>query len=938
MHTYSLKQSNATFCTVLLVLSLLAVYPLAAIHPPGVDWKKRETHHFILIYPAPLSDEIAELSKVMDEVYQRVSKDIPPRHPKNKWPVVITDMGLISNGYVTLLPRRSIWYAAADADFIDSSDWLLTLGLHEGRHMAQFDAADRGFTRFLHFLLGEAGWGLGIAMAHPTWLLEGDAVYVETEESAQGRGRSPLFRKEMQLLALENPEGNYHKFATSSYKNLHPDFYRLGYEWIRWIRQNYGEKALVTIYEEAAQFPLPLIGLDFGFHKATQSKPKKVFTEMLKNLALETEEIQKEFSWTDGQVMAEAKETGSRYDSLFIHAKDGEELIFARKRSLRSAPHLIRISKGGEKRLMRLPYRGRVSMAALDSNDGYRIAWNALRLHPVFNTVSVSDITVIDLDQKGRIIKTRRPVTSSRYLYPALSHSGQFIAAVELLRGSQCRLVILEAESGEIIHIKDIEGVSADYPAWSPDDTRLVFALKSTKGQQFAEWIIGENPIQILIDHRWETLKKPIYSADGQELIYSKNTGGIESLWSFNRNSKVESNVARRFIAAFKPAISTKGDWLYFVEYPSTQGERIVRTAYLESGQDEAHSPETESPPFGQIIQRAGTDKPAFPEEEYRPMAEGFKLHSWGYDFFRSRGTSLYLGMQFQDLLQRVNLQFGGIYDVAEFSPGAYLALSFTGIRPIVSLYSEYRYRSPIQSPFHSVLSGLAMSYPINLSRSGIWQHRLTFTVDTSLQWVENIAIFPRLGYSGTWIRVRPGSYRAFRPELGWKLSTEFSHSLPMASFSGDALSAELVFHLPGGFPNTFITLRGAAERRHVLFLTSLDSARGYGWKNPQSTLLSSFDYEFPLFYPDVPVGAIMSIKRFRMGLHSDFAWIGTYDAIFSAASLQRQWSSGVTLTMDLNILESFNFPETSIGFDFNWLWDERRFSFDITLQALPLF
>ena len=142
---------------------------------------------FFIYYPESLSDDAAALSIVLDDVLKTVARDIPPKHHKKKWPLVLTDLGVVANGYVTLLPRRSVWYAAPGEEFTSVSDWWMLLARHESLHLAQFDAADQGFTRFLRILFGDYGWGAGIVLGHPYWLLEGDAVYVETELSREGR-------------------------------------------------------------------------------------------------------------------------------------------------------------------------------------------------------------------------------------------------------------------------------------------------------------------------------------------------------------------------------------------------------------------------------------------------------------------------------------------------------------------------------------------------------------------------------------------------------------------------------------------------------------------------------------------------------------------------------------------------------------------------------
>ena len=921
------------------ILILSAASVLGAQQVPGTEWKQRETEHFILIYPESLEEESAALAEIMDEVFSRVSASLEPKHPKKKWPIVISDMGLVSNGYVTLLPKRSVWFTNPDADFTGSSDWLLTLALHEVRHMAQFDAADRGMTRFLHILFGESGWGLGIILGSPIWLLEGDAVYYETVESHQGRGRNPLFTKEMQLLAYENPNADYHKLTNPSYRSYHPDHYRLGYFFTSWIHENYGEEALRSLYIKSAEIPIPLLGQYIGFKEGIGKKPREVVKEMMKNLASKTIALKEKYSWTKADITVAAKEPGIRYDSLFIDSrlKGGEDVIFARQSSLKRPPYLVRIRGDEEKRLIRLPAGGRVTMSAMNFADsaGYRVAWSAIRRHPVYTGVSVSDISIVDLDMQGRVRRRFHPVKSSRYLYPALSHDGKRLSLVENLRGGGCRLQILDSESGAVIASLDMEeGEYAAHPSWSPDNEFIVFSLQGIHGQRIAEWDIKENSQRILIDYSWDTLKTPVYSADGSHIIYSSNSGEIESIWNLERMTGINRSLARRFIAAWNPAVSEKGDWLYFIEYPSSDGQQIVRTAY--PGEVSQFEPDKNLPLRDTAMKREEVMSSKYPEEDFRPIADGLKLHSWSFNLQNINSRTLKMGMQLRDVLGSIAVEGGALYDTAEISPGAFVNLSFIGMRPTITLKNEYRYRSLKLSPFHYLSTGATLSYPANLSRNGIWNNRLNLAAAANLQWTKATAFLPLLAYTFEWKNLRGGSYRAFRPELGWQLRLGYSHVLPLSGFSADVLSSSLTIHLPGGFPNTFITLRAAAELRDNQLLGSIGRARGYAWKNPESTILTSIDYEFPLANLDLPLGAVFYIQRFRLGLHSDFAWLGKKYAVFDGGPWMRQWSSGMELTIDFISFSTYH--GLSLGFDLNWLWDEKSFQFGITLEGLPLY
>lgn len=935
----------------LVLLSILTtstcLIDLSAQYIPGSQWKQRETEHFHIIYPDTLSDDAAALSMVLDEVLKSVSSDIPPKHRKKKWPLVLTDLSAAANGYVSLMPRRSVWYSTPGEEFTAVSDWWMLLARHEGLHLAHFDAADQGFTRFLRVLFGDLGWGAGIVLGHPHWLLEGDSTYMETELSREGRGRDPLFTQEMALIAADDPEISYHKIANKSFKEHHPSAYHLGYELSAWIRQKYGDEAISTIYRYSARIGLPALAIDIGMVKATGKHPREVFKEMFQSLAAETRKLKESTSFTPAETVSQPNTGFTRYDTLLVDPESPEgDVVFARRITLKDPPKLVRLSSDGtEDEWMRFPSKGRISMIPYQS--GYRLVWNSLRFNPRNSDISVSDITVVDLSKKGRILKRTYPVTGSRYLYPGLSPDGQLIAAAETGRGNKNRLVILDAGSGTILKELSLEQSSAAFPSWSPSGDRIVFTVRSNSGRRIAEWEIDTPQLHWLTPLSWETVKNPVYSADGREVIYSSNAGGIESLWSVSIETQEVYHVAQRWYSASLPVPSSNGQWIYFVEYSSSKGERIARVQYsrrsssIRPPNDISEDPAPTVPDLAlrspensaEVIARGNTEHPETP---YRLTSHAFNIHSWGISVDKNNPSNLLLGVKSSDILKTFEWELGASYDTAEISPGAYLSLLYTGIRPVFYLFNTWKYRNiNTSNPSHYISSRIGAFYAANLARNGLWEHILIFNVSGGFIWFGQDPVYPLLTYTTEWFRYLTGSKQAFKPDFGWKVKGTYSH-IPLHFYKAESLTGELILHLPGGFRNTFLQLRFGLERMTANFTSQLGGARGYASQYAGLTLLGSVDYEFSLINLDQPLGALVYIQRLRLGLHSDFKWTGDSNALVTNGPLVPQWSTGIALNIDLSSFNSFS--GTSLGLDLNWLWQTRSLAFDITLQGLPLY
>ncbi len=881
---------------------------------------------------------------------------------------MLTNLGVEANGFVTLAPRHSVWYATPGEDISSVSDWWMLLARHEARHMAQFDAADQGTTRALHILFGELGWGAGIVLGTPPWLLEGDAVAMETALSEEGRGRDPLFTMEVTAMVSENEDSSYFSAVNPSYKVHVPDYYRVGYSLASWIRQEYGSDALEEIYRSAARIPIPVIGLNTGSKRSTGKKPKDLYKELAISLSRAASALYEQTTWTPAQIVTPEADSFTRYDALF---DVGDGLVFARKQAMAEAPYLVQIDSSGadgiEKRIFRLPSGGRVSLADVngDGQNGTRIrvAWNSIRQHPVYTGSSVSDITVVNLDSRNRVISRKVIVSGSRLLYPALSPDGSLIAAVDILEGGGSNLVLLDAETGDIVVEIPVNrtGIpeTAAYPSWAPKGDRLVFSLRNDGGRRIAEWEIGTSEIIELTPLSLATVKKPVYSIDGQVVYFSSNKSGTEAIWAVDRSGGDPLLLAQRWYGAYNPIASRDGSAVYAVEYASSAGEAVSRidlrqnatpatpesstslpaprglTGEYESYIVEENPRATErdfrirNPEERAAVVSAGNRE--YPEFDYKISENAFNLHSWGFSFGLSTGNfvgnELVLNIQSRDVLSTTAFEAGFLYEITESSPGVYADLSFTGLRPVIGIRGEYRYRSPKTDPFHQTSFLLTALYPANLGRTGIWNHNLDIGIAGGLLSYYPSDHSPYLSYTADWSRLRPGSARAFRPDLGWDLRADYS-MIPLPEEYGDSASAELDLFFPGGFKNTSLSLGGGIEYRRANFVPQITQPRGYDWENPNLTVLGSVDYEFPLGYPDLPLGSVIFVQRFRLGLFSDFGFIGD--------SFSQRWSTGATLTMDFAAFNSFS--GLSLGIQFSWRWQDNTPRIEFMILELPVF
>ena len=207
--------------------------------PPGVDWRQIKTDRFTIIFPEEITDDGQRLANTLEHTYGPVSKTL--RGPQKPLEVVLTNQTTVSNGFVGLAPRRSLWSTTPDQNVGNlPGEWLQLLALHEMRHVVQTDRMRRGFIRLWWALSGETGESLVGGLLEPKWFSEGDAVGTETALSESGRGRMPQFDLGIRAPLLAGRRYSYSKAYHRSYRDWYPDHYTLGYFMTTNVKRRYG--------------------------------------------------------------------------------------------------------------------------------------------------------------------------------------------------------------------------------------------------------------------------------------------------------------------------------------------------------------------------------------------------------------------------------------------------------------------------------------------------------------------------------------------------------------------------------------------------------------------------------------------------------------------------------------------------------------------------
>ncbi|HEX7675034.1 MAG TPA: hypothetical protein VF412_12725 [Bdellovibrio sp.] len=230
---------------------------------PSIKWETISNDSVELIYPDYLGVESVYIANLVEHYSKVVGQTYGIQKPQ-KFDLIIRPELAEPNGYVTLMPRRSEWYASSMfSPYVGSTEWYQTLSIHEYRHVNQFDYFNRNGAKLLYYVMGDFGREVALFLAVPSWFMEGDAVWTETKYTDGGRGRSPRFLARLKGLVTSGQIPTFDQFLNGTYKTSLPNQYVYGYALVSYGVNKYGEELWPRVLERASRIPNP-----FGLYNA----------------------------------------------------------------------------------------------------------------------------------------------------------------------------------------------------------------------------------------------------------------------------------------------------------------------------------------------------------------------------------------------------------------------------------------------------------------------------------------------------------------------------------------------------------------------------------------------------------------------------------------------------------------------------------------------
>lgn len=922
-------------CLILLTIPFLLKGQVVLENAPAaVKWDQINTNHFKVLFPRGFNKEAMRVANTLQHLYAPVSKSmgIQPR----KISVLLQNENSISNGFVTLAPRRSEFFTMPPQDykFLGTNDWLNLLSVHEFRHVVQNDKGIAGFNKLVYWVLGEYALSGMQFISVPNWFGEGDAVGMETALTHSGRGRISSFNMALRTSFLENGPFNYHKQYLRSFKDFIPNHYVLGYHLSTYLRR---------IDEKNIWEPIVLSAYRYGYQPFNFSNSIKKFTgkrvvHTYNDMALDLttrwhEQVQNLDTTVFERINRRPNNVFTNYN--YPHALDDGSVV-AFKVGLSDIGKFILISPDGTER--RLFTSGIMNDPGYITVGGNLIAWTEYQFDPRWAKRVYSVIRTFDFETGSYTSLTKK----TRYSGAAISPDGVRIVLINNLENGLFQMSIISSNMGIIL--KELVAPSPIFysmPNWSRDGIHISALKHGQDGVAVVRIHSETGAEETLIDFTRENIGYPVLYAN--RLFYNSDLSGIDNIYAMDLISGEIMQVTSSKYGAFNPSIDPAGNKILYNDF-TKDGMDIVRIPYDPSNWKSVESIQIDRVDYFQplISQENNPDVlDGIPEKEYpvTPYSKArqlLKINSWG-PYFSTSVLGFDLGVFFQDVLSLNRGFFGYEYNLDEGTGKWKFDYSYQGFYPVLdfSISTGTRKTSELivdstnavrKVNFEWKESGVTTGVRIPLTFAGT-KYRTDLSISNYVgynrvsDFVNDYTGSGRLPEQQGDGNLISNNLRLFTANFLRKakrdINSRWAQALEIETlltpyggdYDGRLFAAQSLLFFPGFFKHNSTNFLLAYQGQYIsfdqdiyLFPNQVPFPRGYSSTAWENFYTMRTNYEFTIWNSDLAFGPVLNIQRIRTKIFYDIGFGET--SIEGSGSIDFNYRSyGTELWFDFNFM-----------------------------------
>lgn len=899
-------------------------------NPPSIKWKQVNTPAAKVIFPAGMDSSGFRVANTIERINKATQPTIGTKQKQVS--IVLQNQTTISNAYVGLAPFRSEFYLTpAQNNFeLGSLPWAEQLGMHEFRHVQQYNNFNVGLSKVVSTLFGQGGQAVANAMTVPDWFFEGDAVFNETQLSQQGRGRIPYFLNGYRALWSAGKDYSWMKLRNGSLVDYVPDHYPLGYMMVAYGREKYGNTFWKDVTHEAASFNGLFYPLQKAIKKYSGDDYKQFRTNGLNYFKQQFANDKSPshsliHSFTNSLISNQHFISDQEYPAIV-----NDNTIIYLKTTYSQRPVFVINEAGKEKDIA-------VRSVSIDNYFSYangKIVYAAYRPDARWRYRDYSELRLLDVKTGNE----RQITKGAKYLSPALSDDGKTIVAVQVDPSGKSQLHILSADNGCIITVvPKKDNLFYTYPKFYGND-QLISAVRNHAGQMSLALIdIKSGSIKYLLPFTYQPIAFP--TVQGNLVYFSATSGIYDRLFALDVNSGTLRQISKDNASQYQPAVGqTKLAWVEQTAYGyQLQQKNKNATEWLEI----SNIPNGLSD-FGMTVLRkdsaanllATVSNSPLPVTNYNKAYQLFNFHSLIPDF---TDPNYRLSLVGENVLNTFQSQLSFNYNRVE----GYKQFGFDAVYGALFPYitAGYNYTLDRRGLFNgnrvywneSDLHG-GLRLPLNLSR-GKQLTGLTVGSDvhynlTSFQQPYR-AMFTDLNYTylNNYItfntRIQQARQNVY-PRLGQTLTLNYKTTIDRSN--AHQFLASGTFYFPGLFQNHNLVINAAYQQRGrddvINFSNNFPYSRGYTAENLYQLSKIGINYHFPIVYPDAGVANAVYFLRVRGNFFYDYTHVN--DFFTNGATFKADFrSAGAEVFFDTKI---FNQQNITIGVRYSRLLDRDLF------------
>lgn len=960
-----------------LIITILGVIYSSALYaqstrvlqnlPPSVKWYQINTPHFRIIYPHSFSAQGQRMANTMEHVYAPVAKSMES-NPRKKLPLILQNHSAVSNGFVTLGPRRSEFFTMSPqrANFLGNNDWLNMLALHEFRHVVQYEKSRTGLTGFLRILFGEYTQAAIANATVPSWFWEGDAVGVETALSASGRGRIPEFSAAFRANLLEKGAFNYNKQYLRSFKDFIPNHYVLGYHYATYLKNEYGEAAVAQMVNRTWALPFIPFSFSFAQKKYGGKKMPQMYQEMMGKLKSAWLAQQAALKITDfKKVNTNPKKVYTNYDYPQL-LDNGKILVL--KSGLGDYEQFVELDPdSGTEEVKFVP--GTRNDAGLLSVQGSTVVWNEFTYDPRWRQRTYSVIRTYNLatDTYHELTK------GSRYSSASLSPDRSKIVTIEEVIDYTQNLTIIDAYSGKVIKkYSTPEGRSYFNPTWT-DDKNIVYAEVQSGYKKIKEINIETGKEQLLLGPTQEQISYAFKK--GQYLYYVSGGSGIDNIYAKDLHADKVFQITSSKYGAYNPAITADDKVMYYNNLTELGNDVVKINLHPEEWQQVTDISNTDIKFYQPMVEMEDNVDilNSIPEKHYeekRYHKKLLKLHSWG-PFIADSPNELEAGLYSTNVLSTTDA-FAGFRVDLDNNFKWIGRVSYQSFYPIIDVEASYAFRNATtnyKDTTDAILTDkrswketgvkAGFRFPWYLTRNKFYTNLIlqNYIGLTSIKDYQSSAFgsgrqyFTQLNdgnlrsneFKITFSSLYKRSKRDIKSKFGSVFIIENFGTPFGGDFKGGLTAIKSQLYFPGlfkhhslnffvGYQHNNITL----DNNNYWFPNRMPYPRGVRGSTFEDFYTIRSNYDLPLLYPDLSIGPWLYFQRIKAEMFFDFgsgkASVTNQDVNLGYNISKNYYSTGVELTFDFNLMRAL--PLLELGVRYSYVPENAQAKFEFLVGS----